>query len=123
MSATELVGFDYQSGNYDEFGKATPHMVEKVISSVLAFDTDLSPEGENDIERYNGIRGSDSPAIRAICVVGRGYWYWLHDKWETWKRTYEFEEVIGFIASVVNTYRRIAATRKEPRLGRYLIEN
>jgi hypothetical protein len=123
VSATQLLGFDYQSGIYDEFDKATPHIVGKVISSVLAFDTDLSPEGENDIDRYNRIRGSDYPAIQAICVVGRGYWYWFHDRWETWRRTYEFEEVVGFIAGVINTYRRIAATRKEPRLGRYLVED
>lgn len=121
-SATQLMGFDYQSGDYDEFGKATPHIVGKVISSVLAFDTDLSPEGENDIDRYNRIRGSDYPAVQAICVVGRGYWYWFHDRWETRKCTYEFEEVVGFVAGVMNTYRRIAATRREPRLGRYLVE-
>ena len=122
-SATELGGFEYQSGYYDEFDRAVNHSVGKVISAVFAFDTDLILEGKNDSERYDEIRGSKDPAIRAICVVGRGYWYWYKDRWKTWNRTYDFAEVVGFIASVMNTYRRIAATRKEPRLGQYLIDN
>ena len=123
ISATELIGFRYESGDYDGLGKRTEHTVKKVISAVLAFDTDLTLEGKNDIDRYDEIRGSGNPAIPAICVVGRGCWFWSGERWTTWKRTYEFEEVVGFIAGVMNTYRAIAATRKEPRLGRYLTDN
>lgn len=122
-SATELTGFTYQSGDYDEFGKATNHLVTRLISCVLAFDTDLVLEGKSEVERYDEIRGSEYPAIRAICVVGRGYWYWSEKRWKTWDRTYDFEEVVGLIAGVMNTYRMIAATRKEPRLGLYLRDN
>ena len=122
-SATELMGFRYQSGDYDQFDKPTEHIVGKLISCVFAFDTDLTLEGKNEVERYDEIRGSEYPAIPVICVVGRGYWYWFQNKWKTWERTYEFEEVVGFIAGVMNTYRMIAATRKEPRLGHYLIDN
>ena len=122
-SATELRGFTYQSGDYDESGKSTQHLVTRLISCVLAFDTDLVLDGKNDIERYDEIRGSADPAIRAICVVGKGYWYWSEKRWKTWDRTYDFEEVVGFIAGVMNTYRMVAATRKEPRLGRYLTDN
>jgi hypothetical protein len=123
-SATELMGFMYQSGDYDDSGKSTNHIVEKVISCVFAFGTDLTLEGKNEIDRYDEIRDLDyHPPLRAICVVGRGYWYWSGNKWKTWERTYDFEEVVGFIAGVMNTYRRVAATRKEPRLGRYLIDN
>jgi hypothetical protein len=122
-SATELMGFRYTSGDYDESGKATEHVVTKVVSGVLAFDTDLTVGGKNDAERYDQIRGSGDPAIRVICVVGRGYWYWSQSKWKTWQQTYELEEVVGFIAGVINTYRMIATTRKEPRLGRYLTDN
>jgi hypothetical protein len=122
-SATELMGFRYESGDYDEFGKATAHTLGRLISAVFAFDTDLTLEGKSEVQRYDEIRGSEYPAIPVICVVGRGYWYWFQNKWKTWERTYEFEEVVGFIAGVMNTYRMIAATRKEPRLGRYLIDN
>jgi hypothetical protein len=122
-SATEVMGFMYMSGDYDKFGNAINHNVTKVISCVLAFDTDLTLGGKNDIDRYDEIRGSEYPAIQVICVVGRGYWYWFYDRWKTWPQTYKFEEVVGFIAGVMNTYRMIAATRKEPRLGRYLTDN
>ena len=107
----------------DESGKVTEHIVTKAVSAVLAFDTDLTVGGRNDAERYDDIRGSGDPAIRVICVVDRGYWYWFQNTWKTWEQTYEFEEVVGFIAGVMNTYRMIAATRKEPRLGRYLRDN
>lgn len=123
-SATELMGFKYESGDYNESDKATNHIVGKLVSCVFAFDTDLTLEGKNEIERYDEIRRSEhAPALRAICVVGRGYWYWSGNRWKTWKHTYDFEEVVGFIAGVMNTYRKVAATRKEPRLGRYLTDN
>lgn len=122
-SATEVMQFRYQSGDYDDFDRPTDHIVEKVISCVFAFDTDLISEGKNETHRYDEIRGSDDPAIKAICVVGRGYWYWYNGRWKTWKRKPGFEEVVGFIAGVMNTYRRVAATRGEPRLGRYLIDD
>lgn len=122
-SATELIRFMYQSGDYDDSGKLSEHIVEKLASCVLAFDTDLTLEGKSEIERYDEIRGSEcDPALRAICVVGRGYWYWSGNKWETWERTSEFEEVVGFIITVMNRYREVAATRKEPRLGVYLTD-
>ena len=121
--ATELLGFEYQSGEYKEFGKAVRHSVTKVASAVLAFDTDLTLRGRSEIQRYDAIRGADDPAIRAICVVDKGYWYWYENRWITWQRRYAYEEVVGFIAGIMNTYRDIAKTRKEPRLGRYLIDN
>ena len=122
-SATELMGFSYLSGDYDEFGKPTRHQLTKVTSSVLAFGTDLKRERKNDVQRYDEIRGSNYAAIRAICIVGSGYWFRLRDEtWRRWPQTYEFEEVVGFIAGVMNMYRMVAATRKEPRLGLYLTD-
>jgi hypothetical protein len=122
-SATELIRFMYQSGDYDESGKSTEHTVDKVASCVFAFETDLTLEGKSEIERYDEIRDSKyDPALRAICVVGRGYWYWHKDQWITWERTSEFEEIVGFITSIMNTYREVAATRKEPRLHVYLTD-
>lgn len=122
-SATEVMGFRYQSGEYDDFDKPTDHIVGKVISCVFAFDTDLISDIKNEIDRYDQIRGSDDPAIKAICVVGRGYWYLHKGRWKTWQRKSQFDEVVGFIAGVMNTYRRVGSTRKEPRLGKYLTDN
>jgi hypothetical protein len=122
-SATELVGFRYQSGEWDEFGRQVEHDFTKVISAILAFSTDLSQEGKSEIERYDEIRGSEFPAIRSICVVGSGHWEISKDgEWRMFPQTYPLAEVVSFIAIVMNTYRRVAATRKEQRLGLYLIE-
>ena len=119
-NAAELQKLNYQSGCYDALGQPLPHTFERLIPALFAFDTDLSCDGKNDIERYDEIRGSDQPALVVLCVVGRGYWYWKDDQWVAWKRDYEFTEVVGFIAGVMNTYRRIASTRNQPRLGNYL---
>jgi hypothetical protein len=121
-SASDVMSFKYQSGDYDEFDKPSDHIVTKVISCVFGFDTDLILGGKDETQRYDEIRGSEDAAIKAICVVGRGYWYWHQGSWKTWERRSEFEEVVGFIAGVMNTYRMVAATRKEPRLGRYLTD-
>lgn len=122
-NATELLDFEYQSGEYNDSDKAVSHTVTKVISAILAFSTDLAPEGKSEIERYDYIRGTNYPSIKAICVVDKGYWYWYRNKWITGQRTYQFEEVVSFIAGIMNTYRMVSKTRKEPRLGRYLIDN
>ena len=121
-SATDLASFHYQSGEYDENDKPIVHTVNKLISTILAFSSDLTYGGKTEIQRYEELYSSGFPFIQAICLVGRGYWYWYRDRWITWKPSYPFEEVISFIAGVMNTYRKIAATRKEPRLGRYLMD-
>ena len=123
QNATKLIRFMYKSGDYDESGKSTEHTVDKVASCVFAFETDLTQEGKSEIKRYDEIRDSKcDPALRAICVVGRGYWYWHKGQWTTWERTSEFDEIVGFITSIMNTYREVAATRKEPRLQVYLTD-
>lgn len=83
ISATEIQSFDYLSGEYDDHDKAKPHTFFKVISTVFAFDTDLSYEKKNDLERYNEIRTSTNPAISAICIAGKGYWYWKRGEWKS----------------------------------------
>ena len=123
-NAAELRTFPYLSGQYDEHDKAIhDDTLIPAISAILSFGTDLVPESENEVERYDKIRGpTEDPAIRAICVVGRGYWYWRDDKWQPWPQTYPLQEVVGFVAGVMNTYRKVAASRREPRIGIYLID-
>jgi hypothetical protein len=118
-SATELIRFMYQSGDHDGSGKPRQHIVEKVISCVFAFETDLTLKGKSEIERYDEIRDSKyAPALRAICVVGRGYWYWSKNKWNTWERTSEFEEVVGLLTSVMNI--RIVGSRQQEKSQVYV---
>lgn len=121
-SATELRGFGYQSGKYDERDSPERHTVRPVISTILAFDTDLVPGGKPEVQRYDEVRGSEFPAIQAMCVVGKGYWYNRDGQWKEWTLTYPLEEVVGFVAGIMNTYRDVAESREAPRLGRYLID-
>ena len=65
--------------------------------------------------------GEDSAPLRAICVVGRGRWIRSHDEqWIEWAQDEPAEELIGLIVSIMNSYRSIAAARKQPLLGLYL---
>jgi len=121
-SASELLDFPYLPGVYDEFDKELHHEVKKVVSTILAFDTDLSPSGKTETQRYDELCKSEKPVIRAICVVGKGYWWWTPNGWKAWPISYDLGEVVGFVAGVMNTYRKIAATRKEPRMGRYVTD-
>jgi hypothetical protein len=121
-SAKELREFDYLPGEYDEQERPICDMeFARLNSTLLAFDTDLTESGKNEIDRYDEIRGADFPAIVAICVVGRGYWYWKDDQWKTFPCRYPFYEVVLFIAGVLNTYQKILERRGNPRLGHYLL--
>ena len=126
-AAMHLITLDVAPGRYDPKNIPIHHLVTKPIYTIFAFATDLSPDGKTEVERYIELianekrpQPSDGPPIRAMCVVGRGYWYWANDHWESWKLSYLLEEVLGFIAGVMNTYNSVAATRMEPRLGLYL---
>jgi hypothetical protein len=126
-AALHLLTLDVAPGRYDPRGVPVHHTVTRPIYTLFAFETDLSANGKTEVQRYMDTvsrdgrpQPADGPAIRAICVVGRGYWYWLNDRWEKWTISYALEEVLGFVAGVMNTYKSIARTRLDPRLGRYL---
>jgi hypothetical protein len=126
-AAMNFLTLDLAPGRYDPKGIPVHHLVTKPIYAIFAFGTDLSGDGKTEVERYTELlardqraQPADGPPIRVICVVDRGYWYWLTDHWETWKPSYELEEVLGFVSGVMNTYKSVAATRLDPRLGRYL---
>jgi uncharacterized protein DUF6602 len=120
-SALELTGFTRTSGQYDERDKAISDVAMNVAPMLIAFGTDLAPDANSETERYDKLRGQGEPALRLICVVGRGCWYWMHGGgWGKWPQTNELEEVVGFVALIMNSYREIAATRKWPRIGMYL---
>lgn len=122
--AARLAALEYQPGVFTAEGVPIAHPYKKFVSCLFAFDSDLSGEQKNEVERYNEIRGDDLPSITVLCVVGKGYWIW---KWNenTWHCPKLFDdpfgEVIGFIAGVMNTYREISASRGDPRLGMYLL--
>lgn len=119
-AATALLGFDYAPGIYTAAGEQH-HTVTKVVSGIFALDSDLAPAGSTEVERYDCVRAGPHPALRMICVVGRGCWYWDTKGWAGGAATYPMEEVVRFIAGLLNTYREVAVTRGQPRIGRYLL--
>lgn len=124
-NASQLETLEYRSGKYNEADAPLPHTFVKLIPCVFAFDSDLSPSGKHELDRYDEIRGADELAIKVICVVGRGYWHWVPaaQEWGAFvmQDGYPLAEVVAFISGVLNTYRKVAASRFEPRLGHYLL--
>lgn len=96
------------------------HQIEHVLSQVLAFDTDLQPGGKTELERYAERYGADEPALRAICIVGRGFWVRANGEWHDYKCNCPEGEVVGFVAALVNACQRVARTRLQPDMRDYL---
>ena len=125
-SARQLDSLHYMTGEYDTADTPIESISMRLIPAILAFNSDLSESGNTELERFKEIWGGstdETPPIRMICVVGRGCWAWkptLPNKWHTWGGSYELEEVVRFIAGVMNSYKLIALSRKAPRLGTYL---
>jgi hypothetical protein len=96
------------------------HHIEHVIPYVLAFDTDLSPTGMSELDRYKKLHTSDEPAIRGLCVVGRGFWTFGGSRWHESQCSCSRGEVVGFVASLVNVCQRVARTRLQPDMLDYI---
>lgn len=97
--------------------------IEHVVPLLLAFDTDLTTGGKTELERYLELTGGASPAIRGICVVGRGYWFWSETKWHEGTLDVECGDVVGLMSEIINIAQRIAATRHQPDVREYLAWN
>jgi hypothetical protein len=118
-SATDLSTFQYTAGTYDEHDRPVDHSVQKVRYALVAFGTEIA----NVPATYDEIRGSDDPACGVICVVGSGYWYFDSrlNSWVTWNVTFGFEETVAFLSGVMNTIPAVRESRRNPRLGNYLL--
>jgi hypothetical protein len=99
----------------------TGHRIEHVVPYLLAFDTDLTPGGKSEVERYEQALAGKAPSILGICVVGRGFWFRDNGAWVEWKFSIPYGEVVAFITAVVNTCQRIASTRFQPDIRQYVI--
>jgi hypothetical protein len=121
-SAKHLRSLPFLAGEYDANGQPINRILLPAITTILAFSTDLSETGKTEIERFEEIRKKtqEEPHIQMVCVVGRGCWTWTQGKWTTWEPSYPQEELITFIAVLMNSYRNIGPSRKEPRIGMYL---
>jgi hypothetical protein len=96
--AAILFEFKYQSGVSAVRLPPGGVPVDRVFSAVFALDTDLSESGKTEMERYESLPSRHAEALRAICVVGRGYWFRSQDTGKATSRRFEFAEVAAFIA-------------------------
>ncbi|MCX6669354.1 MAG: hypothetical protein NTV25_06055 [Methanothrix sp.] len=125
----------YVSGFLDPAGRPVQHELTPIVPAFFAFDSDLTETGKSELERYLELdrNGNINPFLRAICVVGRGYWYfhpetirdgtstYIKGTWWYWESTSKHDEVISFLSGILNTIPRAIASRGRPALGEYLI--
>lgn len=118
-SAKILDSFSYIPGKQIDgtIGCSNP---EKCRSVIFALGTDLSENGKSEIERYKEIYKDDPTYVVAICVAGKEYWYRQKTAWIKFEGTDDFDEILGFIAGVTNTYRSVSISRGYPQLGNYI---
>jgi hypothetical protein len=99
-----------------------PGDIEHVIPFLLAFGTDLAQGGKTEIQRYLEIAGDDPPAIRGLCVVGRGYWYFDEVLgWQDGTLAISQGDLVGMVGDIINVAQRVAATRRQPDIREYLV--
>jgi len=122
-SAKLLSEFQYLPGLKNIDGSDKHHSIEKVRSVIFALDSDLSGNNLTEAERYEKVYKdkNESPHIRAICIAGREYCYDNGEYWVTFNSIDDFDEILGFIGGVTNTYKNVAASRHLPLLGHYII--
>lgn len=122
-SAKKLAEFKYLSGLKDNNGKYIEHTIEKVRSVVFALNTDLSGTGISEAERYEKVytKKDDNPHIRAICIAEKEYCYDDGEFWITFNNVDTYDETLGFIGGVTNTYKFVSKSRNNPDLGNYIV--
>ncbi|WP_162932607.1 DUF6602 domain-containing protein [Solimonas sp. K1W22B-7] len=120
-AAGKLAKFGYLPGLTDELGQSTNHPVERARSVIFALASDLTGTRLDEAQRYKNLYGESDAPLRAICVAGSGYWYDDGENWIGFKHPQEYDEVLGFIGGVTNTYKKVSESRHSPLLGNYVI--
>ena len=121
-SARDLASFDYMSGRFDRNDMSATHSLEQAISALFAFRSDLVSGPQAELQRFKAICGDTASAVRDVCVVDVGHMFWRRDSLFC-RPGGEYDEVVSFLASILNRYRAVAASRGEPRIGFYLIDD
>ncbi len=123
--ANSLRRIQYLPGAYDSESRPKNHRITPIIPAFFAFDSDLLKTGKSELERYQELDPNfrNKPSLVAICVVGRGYWYYrARDKtWMSYPPTPDHDEVVNFLSGVINTIPDAMVSRGHPRLGNYLM--
>jgi hypothetical protein len=97
------------------------------ITALFAFSSDLRSDGDAEFERFYKIvdgAGKDRfgvPYVRVLCVVGKGYWYWIQDGWFRLGASGPLDEVVGLTAGLLNSVRSEKLRRYGLPFGHYLL--
>lgn len=91
---------------------------------LFGFGSDLS-ESSSELDRY-AEHDPDwllDPIVKAICVVGRGYWYHSSDRkgWVFHAPSSDCDEVIDLVSGIVNTLLKHPPFQRAALLGHYLM--
>jgi len=115
-----ITALSYLGKQQGEFQHRAP-----TATVLFAFGTDLA-EGSSEIERYAQYDHGwlRDPVIKAICVVGRGYWYHRAEAgdWVSSEASPQYDEVIELVSGVVNTVVKNPFFTRAALLGHYLMQ-
>lgn len=121
----EVVKLNYEGKENVKFRNYAP-----VFQTFFAFGSDLEDEPsqsetiEKELRRYGNYDPDweKDPHISVFCIVGKGYFWFDYNKtrWEFYPSTDQHDEIIDFIATVVNTLAVYPPYAHKARLGRYL---
>lgn len=103
-----------------------PRNFTPAVLTFFSFASDLSGAGVSELERYSRYDPTweYDPVLKAICIVGKGYWYhdWENSEWIFHPPTAEYDEVIDLVSGVVNTLIQNPYFNRPAQLGQYLME-
>jgi hypothetical protein len=110
------------SGKIKEGEQSTSHNVKKAISTIFALSSDLAVGGKTELERFTKLYAGGDPPVRAICVSGRGYWFYT-DEWCYISMNDEHQETMSYIVGLIDTLFDVGLTRQQPGLVAYLMDS
>lgn len=96
-----------------------------VVLTYFAFSSDLAGDRKTELERYaeHDSQWLTNPVIRAICVVGKGYWYYCSEprEWRFHPSSDEHDEVIDLVSGISNTLAKARLSIRIGLIGQYLM--
>lgn len=119
-SARELSTFDILTGTITVDGREMAAQPAHPNSVLFALSSDLETTPLGEAVRYKEVCGGEPPYLKCLCVAGSGYWY-EGDGRSIRLGEQPADDVLAFLGGILNTYKKISATRGRQSIGHYLI--
>jgi hypothetical protein len=85
---------------------------------LFAFGSDIA-EDSSELDRYMRYdpEWQADPVLKAICVLGRGYWYHRaqENAWAFHSPTVGYDEVIDLVVGIANTLLKVSPSKESLR--------